>query len=114
MVSLVIVIIALIAPLIIFINDFIGNPGCLSIHSEEIEQINEDQYRVVTRINYCSSISLKELRLVIGNKEIVLNNLVKGVTEKEITLTRNDLEIGVRRVEVNILGIYKLTLELSR
>ncbi|MEM4528357.1 MAG: hypothetical protein QXS23_04115, partial [Desulfurococcaceae archaeon] len=102
------------APLIIFVNDFIGNPECLSIHSEEIEQIDEDQYRVITRINYCSSISLKELRLVIGNKEIVLNNLVKGVTEKEITLTRNDLEIGVRRVEVNILGIYKLTLELSR
>ncbi|MEM4731704.1 MAG: hypothetical protein QXO48_01015 [Desulfurococcaceae archaeon] len=108
LVSFAVLLILLVAPLFVFLADFLENPECLLIRSVETKELNETHYEVDLEVSYCSTIEIKRLEMQIGETSIVLNNVQKGTRGISVVLSRGDVEQGLRKIRLSIAGLYEL------
>lgn len=91
-------------PLAVFVQEFLQNPECLKIDVENIENINDTLVKAQVNVHYCSTISLRDLKLVIGETEIMFDAVSRGTSSKIVTLKVNNNE--VKSIEFKVAGIY--------
>ena len=114
LVSFAVLLILLVAPLVVFLADFLENPECLLIRSVETRELNETHYEVYLEVSYCSTIEIKRLEMQIGETSIVLNNVQKGARVIPVVLSRGDVEQGLRKIRLSIAGLYELEINPQR
>ncbi|MEM4976539.1 MAG: hypothetical protein QXT64_04360 [Desulfurococcaceae archaeon] len=114
LVSFAVLLILLVAPLVVFLADFLENPECLLIRSVETRELNETHYEVNLEVSYCSTIEIKRLEMQIGETSIVLNNVQKGARVIPVVLSRGDVEQGLRKIRLSIAGLYELEINPQR
>lgn len=110
-VSAIVVLLSIVAPLAVFVSDFLENPACMEITGRVVEEINETHYLVEFEVKYCSSIEAKDVRLVVGESTIYAGTLEKGSKTLQVVLGMDDLEKGFRSIELSIAGLYRLKIE---
>ena len=114
LVSFAVLLILLVAPLVVFLADFLENPECLLVRSVETRELNETHYEVNLEVSYCSTIEIKRLEMQIGETSIVLNNVQKGARGISVVLSRGDIEQGLRKIRLSIAGLYELEINPQR
>ncbi|MEM1831746.1 MAG: hypothetical protein QXJ97_09500 [Desulfurococcaceae archaeon] len=114
LVSFAVLLILLVAPLVVFLADFLENPECLLVRSVETRELNETHYEVYLEVSYCSTIEIKRLEMQIGETSIVLNNVQKGARVIPVVLSRGDIEQGLRKIRLSIAGLYELEINPQR
>lgn len=114
LVSFAVLLVLLVAPLVVFLADFLENPECLLIRSVETRELNETHYEVNLEVSYCSTIEIKRLEMQIGETSIVLNNVQKGARVIPVVLSRGDVEQGLRKIRLSIAGLYELEINPQR
>ncbi|MEM3763322.1 MAG: hypothetical protein QW721_02810 [Desulfurococcaceae archaeon] len=114
LVSFAVLLILLVAPLVVFLADFLENPECLLIRSVETRELNETHYEVYLEVSYCSTIEIKRLEMQIGETSIVLNNVQKGARVIPVVLSRGDIEQGLTKIRLSIAGLYELEINPQR
>ncbi|MEM4557830.1 MAG: hypothetical protein QW251_03455 [Desulfurococcaceae archaeon] len=114
LVSFAVLLVLLVAPLVVFLADFLENPECLLIRSVETRELNETHYEVYLEVSYCSTIEIKRLEMQIGETSIVLNNVQKGARVIPVVLSRGDVEQGLRKIRLSIAGLYELEINPQR
>ncbi|MEM4869421.1 MAG: hypothetical protein QW081_03395 [Desulfurococcaceae archaeon] len=114
LVSFAVLLVLLVAPLAVFLADFLENPECLLIRSVETRELNETHYEVYLEVSYCSTIEIKRLEMQIGETSIVLNNVQKGARVIPVVLSRGDVEQGLRKIRLSIAGLYELEINPQR
>jgi hypothetical protein len=114
LVSFAVLLILLVAPLVVFLADFLENPECLLVRSVETRELNETHYEVNLEVSYCSTIEIKRLEMQIGETSIVLNNVQKGARVIPVVLSRGDVEQGLRKIRLSIAGLYELEINPQR
>jgi len=92
------------SPLIIFTYEFLQNPDCLKVDVKSVEYVNNETIKAQVNVFYCSIIPLKDFKLVIGEDEIIFDEISRGNTTKTITLKVYDNE--VKGIEFKVAGIY--------
>lgn len=114
LVSFAVLLVLLVAPLVVFLAEFLENPECLLIRSVETRELNETHYEVYLEVSYCSTIEIKRLEMQIGETSIVLNNVQKGARGIPVVLSRGDVEQGLRKIRLSIAGLYELEINPQR
>ncbi|MEM1668739.1 MAG: hypothetical protein QXM53_08790 [Thermofilaceae archaeon] len=114
LVSFAVLLILLVAPLAVFLANFLENPECLLIWSVETRELNETHYEVYLEVSYCSTIEIKRLEMQIGETSIVLNNVQKGARVIPVVLSRGDIEQGLTKIRLSIAGLYELEINPQR
>ncbi|MEM1696819.1 MAG: hypothetical protein QXQ90_09540 [Desulfurococcaceae archaeon] len=114
LVSFAVLLILLVAPLAVFLANFLENPECLLIWSVETRELNETHYEVYLEVSYCSAIEIKRLEMQIGETSIVLNNVQKGARVIPVVLSRGDIEQGLTKIRLSIAGLYELEINPQR
>lgn len=109
-VSAIAMLILVTAPLAVFIRDFLENPACMEISGRVVEQVNETHYLVELEIKYCSSVEIRDVKLVMGKSTIYVGTLERGFKLLQVTLSKRDVEEGFKSIELTIAGLYKLRL----
>ncbi|MEM4717654.1 MAG: hypothetical protein QXE81_02705 [Desulfurococcaceae archaeon] len=99
-------------PLAVFVSDIVSNPECVRVRIENTEYINETHIRGDLIIDYCSSITLGDIRVDIGGFTIFFDQLTKGRNTSEIILHADELEI--KSMEFTIAGIYRVKLVMVK
>lgn len=99
-----------ILPLAVFISQVAGNPGGIEIRIESIKPLDNESTMVKLVLHYSLDVPLDRVRVLIGDKSIVFDNIVKGVAVREVALTYDDLRGGVKEVELVIAGLFKMSL----
>ncbi|MEM1639615.1 MAG: hypothetical protein QXJ69_06060 [Desulfurococcaceae archaeon] len=97
-------------PLAVFIKELLENPECLKISIENVESINNIFVKAQVSIHYCSTIPLRDLRIVIGESEISFDTVSKGTFSKLVILRVNDSD--VKNIEFKVAGLYGFKLRL--
>lgn len=92
------------SPLIIFTYEFLQNSDCLKVDVKSVEYVNNETIKAQVNVFYCSIIPLKDFKLVIGEDEIIFDEISRGNTTKTITLKVYDNE--VKGIEFKVAGIY--------
>lgn len=100
--------IAVLLPLIEFVSDLLENPACFKIDVVEQRPIDYESIEVRITISYCSEIPLKEVRIYIGDREILFGSIARGEHVKEVAVSRKELEKGLKKIEFTIAGLYRL------
>lgn len=102
------IILAVSSPLVVFVNDILRNPACLEIGGRVLEEINATHYVVELEVKYCSSVEAREVKIVLGDERIFIGHLRRGVKTVQAVVEREDIEEGLKAVEMNIAGIFRL------
>jgi hypothetical protein len=106
--------ILLLLPLLVFVWDVFQNPECIVLRFGNASYIDSEVFKVNITLSYCSSIPLKNVKIQIGSKLLEFDYINKGVVyTREIMLTMEDLEEGVRGLEASIGGFYKVVLKFK-
>lgn len=110
MISAIAMLVIVVAPLAVFIRDFLENPACMEISGKVVEEINETHYRIEFEIKYCSSVEARDVKLTVGNSTIYVGTLEKGSKLLQVILSRIDVKEGFKSIELSIAGLYRLKL----
>lgn len=92
------------SPLIIFTYEFLKNPDCLKVDVKGIEYIDNETIKAQVNVYYCSIIPLKNFKLLMGENEIIFDEVSQGNTTQTVVLKIHVNE--VKRVEFKVAGIY--------
>jgi len=105
----------LLLPLLFFAWDIIQNPECIVLKFENASYINSEEIKADMVVSYCSSIPLRNVRIQVGSRSLEFDLISREATFKqEIILTERDLEEGIRVLEANIGGLYRLILKFEK
>ena len=112
------VIALLVTPIMIFVNDILRDPHCLSVEFDEesLEYVDENYIKARIIVTYCSSIPLKDFNIYIGNTSIHIGDLSKDTSkiEKMVVIPLSDLEKGLTKLELYVAGLYKFRIEMVK
>lgn len=111
-VAMISLVIYIVYPLVVFINDIVNNPECVQVSIENIEYINETTVKGDLFVNYCSSVTLRSVKVEIGPTLIIFDQLLRGKNYKEVILYVDEIEI--KSVEFTIAGIYRVKLTMVK
>lgn len=107
-VSAVAILLSIVAPLAVFIKDLLENPACIEIRGSVIEEVNQTHCLVELEIKYCSTVKAKDVNVVFGESKIYVGTLERGSKSINVILSRGDIEAGLKSIELNIAGLYRL------
>ncbi|MEM1560593.1 MAG: hypothetical protein QXN35_03510 [Ignisphaera sp.] len=100
--------IVVLLPLIEFVSGVLENPACFKIDVVEQRPVDYESIEVRIYISYCSNVPLKEVRICIGDREILFGSIIRGEHVKEVAISRKELEKGLKKIEFSIAGLYRL------
>lgn len=95
------------APFAIFIYQIANKPNCISINVENVIPLDDNRISAKVTLQYALDIPLSRVRIVVGDTEIIFENVVKGAVSKDVVLTLSDIQQGIREEEIVIAGLFK-------
>ena len=103
--------IVLLSPLAVLVNDLTFNPECLSIRLElsKAEYLGNNTLRVPVVVSYCSSVALTRVKLLFNTTEVSIPKLERGEYRQVVVLRLGDL---LRSVEFRVWGLYRVVVRV--
>lgn len=103
-VSFILILILIASPFAIFIYQLMSNPKCIEVAIEDIKPLNGNAFSARVVLHYSLDIPLRRVRVMAGDKNVIFENITRGVVSKEVILTPDETRRGVRGVEIEITG----------
>ncbi|MEM2188176.1 MAG: hypothetical protein QXO15_00220 [Nitrososphaerota archaeon] len=100
--------------LIAFVNQVTYDPRCIGISVKDVEFQPDGKILTKVVLHHSLGIPLSKVRIMIGNTTLAFENVRKGSSEKDVVLTLDDLEQGVKEVDLEVAGLFKLSVKFGR
>ncbi|MEM2733553.1 MAG: hypothetical protein QXJ19_02180 [Candidatus Bathyarchaeia archaeon] len=105
--SFISIVLIIAAPFTIFIYQIANKPNCISISIENVVPLDDNRFSVRVTLQYALDITLSRVRIMIGNTEVIFEDVVKGAVSKDVVLTLSDIQQGIKEEEIVIAGLFK-------
>lgn len=73
-----------------------------------MEELNLTHYVVKLEIKYCSSIEARDVEVLLGDTNVHVGSLHRGVRVIQVVVEKIDVEAGVQGIEMSIGGLFRL------